>query len=128
LEVRATEQEVTSVRELASPLQPLPRSVTDPRAVQVTAPPPPANGAGGAHVVFTNVPPKGLLQIFEPDGSLLRALPINSAGVLEWDLRTGAGRPIHGGLYRARVQGRDAAGHTIAPQLFYFGVVHPRAE
>jgi hypothetical protein len=41
---------------------------------------------------------------------------------------TEAGRPIVGGLYRARVQGRDASGHTIAPQLFYFGVVQPRAE
>jgi hypothetical protein len=78
--------------------------------------------------VFTNVPSAGLVQILEPDGSLLRALPINGAGGLEWDLRTEAGRPIAGGLYRARVQGRDTSGHTIAPQLFYIGVVQPPTE
>jgi hypothetical protein len=69
-----------------------------------------------------------LLQILEPEGTLVRALPINGAGALEWDLHTEAGHPIPGGLYRARVQGRDASGQPIAPQLFYFGVVRPPIE
>jgi hypothetical protein len=69
-----------------------------------------------------------LLQILAPDGTLVRALPINGPGELGWDLRTEGGHPIAAGLYRARVQGRDASGRSIAPQLFYFGVVRPGIE
>jgi Tfp pilus assembly protein PilF len=124
LEVRATEQGVAGVRVLAPPLTTLPVRARDPHAVELTV----ARGAASPHVAFTNVPSKGLLQILAPDGTLVRRLPINGAGGLDWDLRTEAGLPIAGGLYRARVQGRDASGHSVAPQLFYFGVVRPRAE
>jgi tetratricopeptide (TPR) repeat protein len=124
LEVRATAQGVSSVRVLAAPLPSLPVRARDPRAALLTVP----TGGSAPHVTFTNVPSRGLLQILEPEGTLVRALPINGAGALEWDLHTEAGHPIPGGLYRARVQGRDASGQPIAPQLFYFGVVRPPSE
>jgi Tfp pilus assembly protein PilF len=122
LEVRATEQGISGARVLASPPTPVPVRARGPRAVQVTV----ASGTAVPHVVFNNVPSRGLLQILEPDGTLVRALPIDGAGSLDWDLRSDAGRPIAGGLYRVRVQGRDASGQSILPQLFYLGVVRPR--
>jgi Tfp pilus assembly protein PilF len=124
LELRAAGQEVSAVRALASPVATLPVRARDPGAVQLTV----ARPAAGPHVAFSNVPSKGLLQILAPDGTLVRALPINGAGELGWDLRTETGQPISGGLYRVRVLGRDTAGRSIAPQLFYFGVVRPGIE
>jgi hypothetical protein len=47
---------------------------------------------------------------------------------MSWDLLTATGSPITGGLYRARVQGRDASGRSVPPQLFYFGVVRQPAD
>ncbi|MFL5608009.1 MAG: tetratricopeptide repeat protein, partial [Gemmatimonadaceae bacterium] len=124
LEVRATEQDISGVRALPFPLTTVPVRGRGPRAVQLTL----ARSAPPAHVAFTNVPPKGMLQILAPDGTPVRTLPINGESALEWDLRTESGHPIAGGLYRARVQGRDASGQPIAPQLFYFGVVRPPTQ
>jgi Tfp pilus assembly protein PilF len=124
IELHATEQVISGIRALPSPLAALPVRARDPRAVQLSVP---SRGAA-PQVTFSNLPSPGLLQILAPDGTLMRALPINAAGDLGWDLRTDAGHPIAGGLYRVRVQGRDASGRSIVPQLFYLGVVRPAIE
>jgi hypothetical protein len=124
IELHATEQVVSGVRALPSPLAALPVRARDPRAVQLSV----ASRGAAPQITFSNLPSQGLLQILAPDGTLVRPLPINAAGDLGWDLRTEAGQPVAGGLYRVRVQGRDASGRSVAPQLFYLGVVRSDLE
>jgi hypothetical protein len=87
-----------------------------------------ATASGGSGALFVNIPPRGFVHVLKPDGTLVRALPTGDELTRSWDLLTDAGSPIAGGLYRALVQGRDASGRPVAPQLFYFGVVRKRAE
>lgn len=124
LEIRTTGKVVTGVRSLGSPLASLPVRERGPRAVQLSI----VTEGRGPAVRFLNVPPRGVVQILKPDGTLVRALPTGDGWALSWDLLTEAGNPIAGGLYRARVQGRDASGRPLSPQLFYFGVVRQRGE
>jgi Tfp pilus assembly protein PilF len=124
LEIRTAGKVVTGARNLGSPLASLPVRDRGPSAVQLAV----VTGAAGSGVQFLNVPARGLLQILEPDGTLVRELPTGSGTAMSWDLLTATGSPITGGLYRARVQGRDASGRPVAPQLFYFGVVRQRAD
>lgn len=79
-------------------------------------------------VQFVNLPWQGVVQITKMDGTLLRDLPVDKTGILFWDLRVDGANPVAGGRYRARVQGRDASGRSVAPQLLYFGVVRLRAK
>lgn len=122
LEVRTTGNLVTGVRSLGSPLQSLPVRARGPRAVQLTVTP------GAPALVFLNAPPRGFVQVLKPDGALVRALPTGDGGSLSWNLLTETGSPIAGGVYRARVQGRDASGRSLAPQLLYIGVVRQRGD
>jgi tetratricopeptide (TPR) repeat protein len=124
LEIRTTGKVVSGVRGLGSPLATLPVRARNPRAVQMTL----ATEAARPGVRFLNVPARGLVQIVKPNGTLVRALPTGEGWALSWDLLTETGNPIAGGLYRARVQGRDASGRPVAPQLLYFAVVRHRAE
>ncbi len=123
LDIRATATAVTGVRTIASPLPSLPIRERGPRAVQLSVATESAPG-----VSFTNVPPRGVVQIIKPDGTLIRSLPIGDGLVLHWNLLTDGGRPIAGGLYRVQVQGRDLSGRPVALQPLYFGVVRQRAE
>ena len=123
-EVRTTGTVVTGVKSVGSPLASLPVRERDPRAVQLTV----STDAGAPGLVFLNVPTRGIVQILKPDGTLVRALPTGDGNSLRWDLLSGPGHPIAGGLYRARVLGRGVSGRPLAPQLFYFGVVRQRAE
>jgi Tfp pilus assembly protein PilF len=113
-----------SVRALGSPLATLPVRERDPRAATVGVSVPP----GPATLVFSNVPPRGVLQIARPDGTLLRSLPTGDGFALRWDLLVDGGRPIAAGLYRARAIGRDPSGRPTPPQLFYFGIVRPSED
>lgn len=124
LEIRTTGKQVSGVRSLAAPLATLPVRQRGPRAVQLTV----TTEAAGRDVRFLNVPSRGLVQILKPNGTLVRALRTGDGWTLSWDLLTDTGNPIAGGLYRARVQGRDASGRPVAPQLLYFGVVRHRVE
>ncbi len=104
---------IVSARTLGSPLVSLPLRDRGPRAVRLSVSAGPSPG-----VQFSNVPSQGVVQILNPDGTLLRELPVDRSGVLVWDLRVDGDTPVAGGLYRARVQGRGAV-----PQLLYFGIV-----
>jgi hypothetical protein len=68
------------------------------------------------------------VQILRPDGTTVRALPTAGNVSVRWDLRTDAGQPVAGGLYRVQVQGRDATGRTIPPQPSFVGIVRERGR
>lgn len=124
LEVRSKGNDVAAVRVLGSPLASLPVLDRGPRAVQLAV----ATDPDVIGVRIFNVPPRALVQILEPDGSLVRALPVTDGWSLNWDLHTEAGTPVSGGLYRVRVTGRDPSGRPFAPHQFYFGVVGRRVD
>jgi Tfp pilus assembly protein PilF len=123
-EIRTAGKVVAGVKSLGSPLASLPVRERGPRAVQLTV----SSDPGIPALVFLNVPPRGFVRILRPDGTLVRALPTTDGLTSSWDLVAETGNPIGGGLYRAFVQGRDASGRTLAPQLLYFGVVRQRPE
>jgi tetratricopeptide (TPR) repeat protein len=123
-QIRTTGHAVTGVTSLGSPLTSLPVRERGPRAVQLSI----ASGAGSPALLFLNVPPRGLVQILKPDGTLVRTLAASEGWAVSWDLRTETGNPIGGGLYRARVLGRDVSGRPAPPQLLSFGVVRRRGE
>jgi tetratricopeptide (TPR) repeat protein len=122
-EVRTSGTAVVGASSLGSPLVSLPVRARNAAAVQLAA----ATEPGAPGLVFTNVPPQGIVQIMAPDGTLLRSLPTGNGLLLRWDLRIDTGDPIGGGLYRARVLGRGLGGRAVAPQQLYFGVVRRRA-
>ncbi len=122
LEIRTAGKVVTGVRSLGSPLPSLPVRERRPGAVELTV------ATRGNGVVFSNVPPHGAVQILKPDGTLVRALSAGEGPSLSWDLVAETGKPIGGGLYRARVQGREASGRPLPAQSLYFGVVRQRVE
>src|SRR5205823_1188380 len=124
IQVRTKGNLVTAVKSMGSPLASLPVRARGPGAVQLTIGP----EASLPALFFLNVPAQGLVQISRPDGTLIRELPRAGGSTLRWDLLTGAGTPVGGGLYRASVQGRDPSGRPRAPQLLYIGVVRQRAE
>ena len=123
LEVTAAGSAVVGARALPPPLASLPVRDRGPRAVQLRI----GADAASPGADFVNVPARGLVQILRPDGTIVRALPTGDGGTLRWDLLMDGGRPLDGGLHRVRVVGRDPSGRTLAPQLFYVGVVRRRA-
>jgi hypothetical protein len=80
--------------------------------------------ASTSSVQFTNTPPNGFVLVSSPDGTLLLAVPTGSGGTVTWDLRTGEGRPIGAGLYRAEVQARGLVSRPGGATSTYFAVVH----
>ncbi|HVE77422.1 MAG TPA: tetratricopeptide repeat protein [Gemmatimonadaceae bacterium] len=124
LEIRTTGDVVTGVRGLGSPLASLPVRERGPSAARLSV----STGTATPSVLFLNLPARGVVQIVKPDGTPVRALPTGEGGAMTWDLRTDAGVPIAGGLYRARVVGRDDSGRPLPPQLLHFGIVRRRAE
>lgn len=124
LEIRTKADVVIGVNSLGSPIRSLPVRARGPRAVRLGT----TSAAEAPGLVFTNVPPRGLVQIFEPDGSLVRAMSAGEQATFTWNLMTDAGAPISGGLYRAVIQGRDPSGRTLPPQAFYVGIVRQRVD
>ena len=120
LELSSTGKSVTGVKSLGSLVTALPVRERGPGALQLSI-------AGGGGVVFSNVPSRGFVLIFKPDGTLICALPTGNGAPLRWDLLAAPGKPLDGGLYRAQVQGSDASGRRVAPSPLYFGVVRRRA-
>lgn len=64
-------------------------------------------------IVFARVPARTTLQIFTPDGTIVRELSASADGTAEWDLLTSANRPVASGLYRVRA-GRNVLSLGIA--------------
>jgi tetratricopeptide (TPR) repeat protein len=122
-EIRTRGNVVIGVSSLGSPITSLPVRARGPRAVRLSVTGPTETPG----LVFDNVPPRGLVQIFEHDGTLVRALTAGERTPLSWNLLTEAGVPISGGLYRMVVQGRDASGRTLPAQSLSFGIVRQRA-
>ena len=124
LEIHTRQNTVTGVGNLGSPLSTLPVRARGSRAARLTL----SGASDTPSFVFENVPPRGVIQIVQPDGSLVRTLAIGEQPSVSWNLLSESGAPIGSGLYRAVVMGRDPMGRAGPPQVLYFGVVRRRAE
>ena len=111
-----------SVAAVPPPVETLRVRARGPRAVSTRV------SGDGRSLVFVNVPTTTILQVFRPNGTLVRTVRSANALVLSWDLRTDRGRLAGPGLYRIRVLGRDASGRPVTPQSFYIGLVRPTAN
>ena len=80
-----------------------------------------ASTAGTPGVEFSASSAVSRVDISRPDGTLVRSI-VGGATPSRWDLRTDAGAPVAGGLYRARVVGRGVSGRSIVTQV-YVGLV-----
>ena len=118
IELKTDGPKVSRIRALAPPLASLLMRERRADAFAITV-------ASDNRVAFLNVS-RGFVLVTRPDGTLVRAIPTDDGGVVRWDLLDDAGRPIGAGLYRARLQGRDAGGKPVPPQAISFGVVRPR--
>lgn len=108
----AVEGSDTKVRRIAT--------LPSPVATVQTAAAPTAFGVQAStpnRVHFTNTPPAGYVLVFTPDGALQLAVPTNGGGTVTWDLRTGAGRVLAPGLYRAELQWRG--GPSPGPSVWF---------
>jgi Tfp pilus assembly protein PilF len=114
--VRADGKRVSEARLLASPAASVRAAPAAPGTLGVRV-------GSATSVQFTNTPPNGYVLVSTPDGTLLLAVPTGSGGTVTWDLRTGEGRPIGAGLYRAEVQARGMARMPGAATSTYFAVV-----
>lgn len=123
LQIRTIGSVVTGVRALGSPLETLPVRYRRPEAPQLRV----SGRATEPGIEFVSLPPRALVRILEPDGTLVRVFPSQEGTSLAWDLLTDAGHPIAGGLYRVEVRGQEASGRLSAPQRFFFGVVRLRS-
>lgn len=72
---------------------------------------------GRTRLRFTNAPPDGYVLVYAPDGALLLAVPTGRGGAVTWDVRTGDGRVLDAGLYRAELQWRGAG--APAPSTWF---------
>jgi tetratricopeptide (TPR) repeat protein len=123
-EVRTRGDVVIGVRSLGSPITSLPVRARGPRAVRMRI----TGETESPGLVFSNVPPRGSVQILEYDGTPIRSLTPAEQSSLTWNLLTERGAPVAGGLYRAVVQGRDSSGRTLPAQSLSFGVVRQRGQ
>jgi len=114
-EVSAQGSPPPGVRQLPPPLESLVVRDRGPRAIQMSP--------QGAALRIFNVPPRSLVQIQKPDGTLMRALTPVDGWAVEWNLTTDGGAPVAAGLYRAQITGRDPTGRPFSPQLVYFGII-----
>ncbi|MEO7963992.1 MAG: tetratricopeptide repeat protein, partial [Gemmatimonadaceae bacterium] len=119
--VRTKGDAILDVKNWGAPLKSLPSRDRSPNAFAMTL-------AADNKVAFINVPPNALVLIFRSDGTLLCALPTGEGGVRRWDMLTSPTHPIGAGLFKALVQGRDAAGQLLPSQFVSFGIVRQRAE
>lgn len=77
--------------------------------------------ATAAGVQFTSMGSIRQVDIMRLDGTLVRSIGATTTPV-RWDLRTEGGAPVAGGLYRARITGRDISGRS-STALLYVGLV-----
>lgn len=123
-EIRTRGDVVIRASSLGSPITSLPVRARGPRAVRIEI----TGETESPGLVFVNVPPRGRVQLLEPDGTAVHALTAGERPSLTWNLLDEAGAPVAGGLYRAVVQGRDQFGRALPPQSLYFGIVRQRVE
>ena len=79
-------------------------------------------------IIFTHVPPRGVLKIWTVSGQLVQQITwnesqLNGTGDLLWDLRTREGNLIAGGLYLFTISGRDTEGRSVGSHMGKFAVV-----
>ena len=119
VEIGTTPHAVLTVRTLGAPLETMPVRARPPGAVQLVV----TIVQGRPAAVFFNLPRRSSVEILEPDGTVVRALPAGDQSTQTWDLYTERGDPVAGGLYRVRVTRRGAAGQPETLQMFSIGIV-----
>ena len=124
LQIRTEGNTVASAKRLASPLSMLPLREQDAGAIAISI----MTGSVVPGIAFANVLAHSVVQILKPDGTLVRALDAEKLGAVRWDFRTESGKLVSGGLYRARILGRDASGRLLPAQFRYVGVVRQHAD
>ncbi len=117
--VRVRERAVLESAALASPVPATGVAALAPQPVRVG----PGRVGAGAGIVFAPVPPQTIVRILRPDESVVRTLSVAAGGTLGWDLLGESGKPVGGGLYRARVLARDASGRQLPALTLPFGIV-----
>jgi predicted CXXCH cytochrome family protein len=122
IQLRANGSTVSEVAALSVPATMLPVREGGPGAVRIDV-----ASLGGRGILFRDVAPRMTVQVFRPDGTLVRSLPAGEGGAVRWDLLSDTSRPVAAGLYRVQVRGRDASGRPLVPQILYIGVVHRSA-
>ena len=89
----------------------------------------PTNPAGlNKPILFTHVPPRGVLKIWTVSGQLVQQISwdetqLNGTGDLLWDLRTREGNLVAGGLYLFTITGRDSNGGNVGSHMGKFVVI-----
>ena len=124
MELRTSGNHVTGAIGLDAPITQLPIRGRHPRAMQMAV----VSEAQRPYVRFTNVPANAFVQILEPNGALVRALPSGAGGVVTWDLLTDVGVPVAGGLYRVRLYSANLADGALTQPPLHFGVVRMRRD
>jgi hypothetical protein len=79
-------------------------------------------------LLFTNVPPRGTLRIYNVSGQFVQQITwteadLNETGDLLWDLRTREGNLVAGGLYLFMITGKDAQNREIGKHMGKFVVI-----
>ena len=79
-------------------------------------------------ILFTHVPPRGVVKIWTVSGQLVQQISwdetqLNGTGDLLWDLRTREGNLIAGGLYLFTITGRDENGGSLGSHMGKFVVI-----
>ena len=79
-------------------------------------------------ILFTHVPPRGVLKIWTVSGQLVQQITwnetqLNGTGDLLWDLRTREGNLVAGGLYLFTITGRDSNGGNVGSHMGKFVVI-----
>lgn len=79
-------------------------------------------------MLFTHVPPRGVLRIYTVSGQLVQQLTwvesdLNGTGDLLWNLQSREGNLIAGGLYMFMITGRDANGRELGSHMGKFVVI-----
>ena len=87
-----------------------------------------------ASLMFTHMPPKGVVRIYTVSGQLVQqitwdetstnvGMKLNGDGDLLWNLRTREGNLVNSGLYLFVVTGTDATGKTVGTRTGKFVVI-----
>jgi len=79
-------------------------------------------------LLFTNVPPRGTLRIYNVSGQFVQQITwteadLNETGDLLWDLRTREGNLVAGGLYLFMLTGKDGQNRELGKHMGKFVVI-----
>lgn len=86
------------------------------------------NGERGQRMMFTHLPPRGVIRIFTVAGQFVQQISwtetqLGADGDLSWNMRTREGNLVAGGLYLYVLTATDATGGTIGTRTDKFVII-----